>query len=206
MFAYCLNNPVVLTDSSGTAAHIGFSADGQLHDSPWKIGSPGGGGWSQDIHYSQKDYGSATDKFYTVRTLKFVFNSDEQVVLDAEHFAFYKGCLVIRTNGKRSGSFGVLFITRETNTRDYPEDVIRHEYGHTVQLAQLGVVKYTLCIGLPSLFEWGSDQEYYRRPWEITADIFGGVQSRCYPGYEAAGFEYLIISDLLGIGAWLTID
>ena len=44
MFAYCLNNPVVLVDTSGTAAHIGFSADGQLHDSPWKIGSPGGGG------------------------------------------------------------------------------------------------------------------------------------------------------------------
>ena len=74
MFAYCLNNPVVLVDTSGTAAHIGFSADGQLHDSPWKIGSPGGGGWSQDIHYSQQDYGSVAEKFYTVRAAKFVGN------------------------------------------------------------------------------------------------------------------------------------
>ena len=205
MFAYCLNNPVVLTDSSGTAAHIGFSADGQLHDSPWKIGSPGGGGWPQGVCLSGNHL-SEGDSLSFSEVLAILFNDDEQAVLEAEYFAFYKGCLVIRTNGKRSGSFGVLFITRETNTRDYPEDVIRHEYGHTVQLAQLGVVKYALCIGLPSLFEWGSDQEYYRRPWEITADIFGGVQSRCYPGYEAAGFEYLIISDLLGIGAWLTID
>lgn len=206
MFTYCLNNPAILADNSGNAAQICFGYDGAWNDSPWKNDSPGGGGLPQGIHTPQQDYGTVADKFYTVRALKYVLNTDEQVVLAAEYFAFYKGCLAIRTNGKRSGSFGVLFITRETNTRDYPEDIIRHEYGHTVQLAQLGVVKYALCIGLPSFFEWGSDQEYYRRPWEITVDIYGGVQSRCYPGYEAAGFEYLIISGLLGIGAWLTID
>ena len=72
MFAYCLNNPVVLVDTSGTAAHIGFSADGQIHDAPWRIGSPGGGGWPQDIHYSQQDYGSVAEKFYTVMALRFV--------------------------------------------------------------------------------------------------------------------------------------
>lgn len=72
MFAYCLNNPVVLADSSGTAAHIGFSADGQIHDAPWRIGSPGGGGWSQDIHYHKQDYGTIEDKFLTVRAIKFV--------------------------------------------------------------------------------------------------------------------------------------
>ena len=76
MFAYCLNNPVALADSSGTAAHIGFSADGQSHDAPWHIGSPGGGGWPQGIHYSQQDYGSTADKFLTVRAIKFVFSAD----------------------------------------------------------------------------------------------------------------------------------
>ena len=70
MFAYCLNNPVVLVDGSGNAAHICFGYDGQRDESPWKIGSPGGGGWSQDIHYSQQDYGSAASKFYIVRVLK----------------------------------------------------------------------------------------------------------------------------------------
>lgn len=204
MFAYCNNNPVFYVDASGNATQICFSPDGRQNYAPWR--DSGCGGWPQGIYTSQQDYGSVADKFYTVRAIKYILNTDEQVVLDAEYFAFYKGCLVIRTNGNRSGSFGVLFITRETNTRDYPEDIIRHEYGHTVQLAQLGVVKYALCIGLPSLFEWGSDQEYYRHPWEITADIYGGVQSRCYPGYEEAGFVYLIISKLWGVGAWLTID
>ena len=118
----------------------------------------------------------------------FLNNTSETTVLDAEYFCFYKGQLVIRTNGKRSGSFGIIFITRETNSRKDAKDVVRHEYGHVKQLELLGIGKYAFCIVIPSLFEWGSDPEYYRRPWEITADIFGGVQSRSYPGYEAAGF------------------
>lgn len=46
---------------------------------------------------------------------------------------------------------------------------------------------------------------YYRRPWEITADIYGGVKSRSYPGYEAAGYEYLENSEDWGIFVWGTI-
>ena len=60
-------------------------------------------------------------------------------------------------------------------------------------------------IGVPSFFEWGSDSVYYRRPWEITADIYGGVKSRSYPGYEAAGYEYLENSEDWGIFVWGTI-
>ena len=56
------------------------------------------------------------------------------------------------------------------------------------------------------MFQWGSDSEYYRRPWEITADIYGGVVSRKYPGYEAVGFEYLENSKEYGVLVWLTID
>ena len=58
-------------DGSGNAAHICFGYDGQRVESPWKIGSPGGGGWPQGIHYSRQDYGSVADKFYTVRALKY---------------------------------------------------------------------------------------------------------------------------------------
>ena len=60
-------------------------------------------------------------------------------------------------------------------------------------------------IGVPSFFEWGSDSVYYRRPWEITADIYGGVKSGRYPGYEAAGCEYLENSEDWGIFVWGTI-
>ena len=205
MFAYCLNNPVTFEDDTGSAAKLCFGADGRIDDAPWRDHSPGGGGRPMGNYTSGNDYGSVADKFYTVRVLKFLGNTDEQAVLDAECFAFYKGCLVIRTNGNRSGSFGCLFITRETNHRPDAEDVVRHEYGHTRQLVQLGPVKYLLCIVIPSFFEWGSDPVYYRRPWEITADIYGEVQSRSYPGYAGAGFKYLENSRNIGIGAWLTI-
>lgn len=132
-------------------------------------------------------------------------NTDEENVLNSYYFSAYRGKLVLRTNRNRSGSFGILFITRGTGKRDYPEDVVRHEYGHTRQLHELGIVKYTLCIGLPSLFEWGIG-EYYSKPWEITADIYGGVRSRIYSkSLIDEGFKYLEKSKSKGIRVWKTI-
>ena len=133
-------------------------------------------------------------------------NTSEKTVLSSNYVSAYKGKVVIRTNLERSGSYGALFISRKASERSAPEDEVRHEYGHTKQLDQLGLAKYTMCIGVPSMFEWGSDSVYYRRPWEITAEIYGGVQSRSYPGYEAAGFEYLENSKRWGPLVWLTID
>ena len=66
-------------DGSGNAAHTCFGYDGQRDESPWKIGSPGGGGWSQDIHYTKKDYGSVADKFYTVRAARLLMKQTERV-------------------------------------------------------------------------------------------------------------------------------
>ena len=135
-------------------------------------------------------------------------NQSEEVVRKSNYFSCYNGNFVIRMNGDRSASFGVLFISR---VREYETDSfydeVRHEYGHTKQLRELGAIKYLLCIGVPSYYQWGSDKEYYRRPWEITADIFGNVQSRKekYPNYEAAGYEYLENSKKMGIFVWLTI-
>lgn len=108
--------------------------------------------------------------------------------------------------GNRSGSFGIIFLTRETNERRNPEDMVRHEYGHTKQLEQLGTVKYALCIGLPSWQQWGSG-EYYDKPWELTADIYGGVQSRVHSQSNIeVGSAYLEVSKTVGPLAWLLID
>ena len=97
-------------------------------------------------------------------------------------------------------------MTRETNSRDNPEDVIRHEYGHTKQLVQLGVVNYALCIGLPSWQQWGTG-EYYSKPWEITADIYGGVQSRNHSQSNIdRGFAYLVGSKIIGPLIWIIIE
>ena len=96
-----------------------------------------------------------------------------------------------------------MFITRETNNRPDAEDVVRHEYGHTKQLKELGVVKYALFIGLPSWQQWGSGP-YYEKPWEITADVYGGVQSRSHDAQKIQiGFDYLSeikrLDDFIGI-------
>ena len=201
MFAYCNNNVVNLADSGGTRSQMCIDDQFNAMRMPWQD-SPIGG----KSAYSLIQSSGPENPWIMGIVARYVMNSDEQAVLDAEHFAFYKGILVIRTNLDRSGSFGILFISRKENMRDNPEDVVRHEHGHTVQLAQLGIVKYAFCIFVPSCFQWGSNPEYYRRPWEITADIFGGVQSRSYPGYEAAGFEYLLNSNMWGILAWTTIE
>ena len=85
-------------------------------------------------------------------------NESEEKVLESNYFSSYKGVPTFWIGGNRSGSFDAMFITRETNNRDYPEDIVRHEYGHTLQLKQLGVIDYALCIALPSWQEWGPIQ------------------------------------------------
>ena len=85
------------------------------------------------------------------------------------------------------------------------KDEVRHEYGHTIQLQQLGVGKYLFCIGIQSVFNWGTG-DYYDKPWEITADFYGGVQSRIHDGSNIkSGFMYLEMSKKAGIAAWLLV-
>ncbi len=121
-------------------------------------------------------------------------NEEEQVVVNSNFFSAYKGKLVLRTNKIRSGSLGILMITRKGNPTNIKE-LIRHEYGHTVQLQQLGFLRYLLFIGIPSWKQWKKEIPYYERPWEITADLFGGVTSRKHTEEKlATGIDYLATS------------
>ena len=132
-------------------------------------------------------------------------NTDEKKVLDSKIFSFYKGHPVLRVPGRRSASLWVLFITYETNKRAYPEDIVRHEYGHTEQLRRLGFLRFGFCIGIPSRFKLGS-RSYYDKPWEVMADVFGGVMSRHHDAQTIAdGEEYLRLSREKGIKVWRTI-
>ena len=194
MFSYCLNNPLSYSDSMGC----------------W--GVPSGIANPNAMEYKGGPYmghiipDSVREQEAQKRQALNPSNTSADAVLQADYFAFYRGIPVIRTNGNRSGSFGIIFLTRETNYRDYPEDMLRHEYGHVVQLCQLGVIKYLLCIFIPSWQKWGSDP-YYEKPWEITADIYGGVIYRNHPqGKIDTGFDYLDKSMQFGIYAWTSIS
>ena len=187
LYVYCFNNPLMYTDSIGN----------------WPE-------WVEDVYdlFDENVIQPITDFVIDIKkdiTNYNPNNQSEEKVLESEYFSSYNGVFVIRTNGNRSGSFGIIFLTRETNNRNNPEDVLRHEYGHVIQLEQLGVVNYALCIGLPSWQQWGTG-EYYSKPWEITADLYGGVQSRSHSQSDIdKGIAYLKGSKTVGPLIWLFI-
>ena len=105
------------------------------------------------------------------------FNSNEGLVIGSDKVSFYKGMPTVWThhsNG-RSGSFLGIWLTEDPDV-----NTVRHEWGHGVQQGTLGLFKFALFIGLPSWKNWGGNhwqgnKNYYRRPWEAMADIFGGA-------------------------------
>ena len=121
------------------------------------------------------------------------FNSDENAVLNSDSVSFYKGAPVFKTTLGRSGTFCAIFLSNNADETD-----LKHEYGHIVQQMIMGPITYGLMIGLPSWREW-SNRSYYDRPWEITADIFGGVTTRPHSQKDInRGKWYLAISNLFG--------
>ena len=132
------------------------------------------------------------------------FNTDESASLNSRKVSFYKGVPVFRTNKERSGSLGVIFLRRgwtDSQGNFYnlnDPDELRHERGHNSQLMRMGIANYGLMIGLPSWQEW-STRSYYDRPWEITADVFGGVTGRTHSQADInRGYWYLGVSSLFG--------
>ena len=121
------------------------------------------------------------------------FNSDETAVLNSDSVSFYKGAPVFKTTLGRSGTFCAIFLSNNADETD-----LKHEYGHIVQQMIMGPITYGLMIELPSWREW-SNRSYYDRPWEITADIFGGVTTRPHSQKDInRGKWYLAISNLFG--------
>ena len=132
------------------------------------------------------------------------FNSDTSMLTtlpaeipDTRKVSFYKGMPVVWSNHSngRSGSFLGIWLTGDNDSND-----IKHEWGHGVQQGIMGPLKYALMIGLPSWQEWGpSDREYYNRPWEISADMFGGVTRPEHTQDDIVrGWIYFGVSTLFG--------
>lgn len=126
-------------------------------------------------------------------------NAEERPVLDAHFFSRYKGTIVLKLPKSRSAaSFGVIFMGRDIRDTRMP----RHEYGHRIQLKNMGLARYTRKIAVPSLTANILDRlgklpyDYYGSPWEAEADELGGVIRRAdnTPWPEEAYSSY---SDLL---------
>ena len=120
---------------------------------------------------------------------------DENAVLNARFFSSYKGKLVVKMAGTkdRSFSFGAMFISPKMKAGDpYAINIVKHEYGHTHQLSRLGFFRYIKYIAIPSMKSDPDDPGYFALPWEITADIYGGVDRGFSDEEKQRGEAYLI--------------
>ncbi len=173
MFAYCLNNPVNLEDYSGMAArnsNVVIINDGARAEEKTFFEKVG------EVYQEAKDY---------------IYNDDEQKVLKAEKFAFYKGVPVVKVPfmDREAASFGIIFLGSNAGHRTDADQIVQHEYGHTVQMANMGVALYSITVAVPSVIGNRVDASgnmpfnYYSQPWEYGADIYGGVTGRAYDSW-----------------------
>jgi len=107
-------------------------------------------------------------------------NRSETAVFDANYFSAYRGQLVLRLPiSGRSASVGpVMLLMKDVNRNDRGINTIRHEWGHSSgQFAQLNPLRFFPGIGAPSARAGGYlfGDPYYAQPWEIIADLYGGV-------------------------------
>jgi RHS repeat-associated protein len=201
MYAYCVNNPVMMVDPNGNFAWLIFAAI--------ILFTPVGGTALQIAASTLSYVGMAVASIWDTEIREDMnaigwnpINSSEQKVVNSSKISWYKGMPVFRSNGK-SGSFGVILLSRTsfTGTSGHywsPQDILRHEFGHGIQQLTYGPGGYLFNIGIPSVFIDNSDDA----PWEITADIFGDV-NRTYKSNDLkTGWQYFGWGRIVGPYWW----
>ena len=146
------------------------------------------------------NYMQVTSDFFKVQTI----TTDKEVKYGFQ--GFYKGVptFYFEHDLISSFSFGFIFI----NTKYEKENTLDHEWEHTRQLLLLGVGDFFNGIALHSMLCAGKTlllgdnnffrKNYYKFPWEITADMFGGVtRDEHTDTAKALGIAYLASAELL---------
>ncbi|MCL2807841.1 MAG: hypothetical protein FWD27_06775 [Coriobacteriia bacterium] len=124
-------------------------------------------------------------------------NESERAVLESFFFSAYRGAFVIRMAGlqKRSFCLGALFIQRGLLPNDLSaQTMVKHEYGHYIDLKKLGLIKYLIYVGRESVKSGGlSKGEYYNKlRGEASADFnVGIVRSASSHAAQKRGNEYI---------------
>ena len=175
MFAYCNNNPVTYADPEGKLPSSIINPSAMALDS------------GSSLH-------PISDQERLQDQAKKLTNSSEEAVLAAEHYAFYKGALILKISGDDGFSYGIIFLGNNANDIN----LLKHEYGHFLHLCQIGFVNYTAKVLFPSLCDYWSDvpySKYYSEPQEYIADVLGKT-NRTYGGmaypYEISNSEAIL--------------
>lgn len=110
---------------------------------------------------------------------------------------------VFRISGSLSGSFGIILLGTESfegtkGNKDFfwtPSDIIKHEWGHSIQQMTFGLIPYLFNIGIPSVFIDNGDKK-------ITADLIGGVNRNYNSEDVKQGWNYFGWGRLIGPFWW----
>ena len=121
-------------------------------------------------------------------------NTDPNLVIESDDWAYYNGVLVIKVPFLDSSAlfYGVILLGDQCDA-----ETLKHEYGHYLQLQQIGYVCYTVYVAAPSLFgstQGLSNESYYSQPWEYIAEVLG---------QPVRSFDYLPNSDIEASKYWL---
>ena len=104
-------------------------------------------------------------------------NEDADVVFSSNYFSCYNGVTVVKTPFDASFSFGVIGLS----IYQQDEITLKHEYGHTVQMENMGLGNYLPNVFFPSITinilqrQGKLLYDYYGAPFEAEADALGGV-------------------------------
>ena len=108
----------------------------------------------------------------------------------------YNGVEVIEVPFMRNSAFSLGKIYVSPNLLN-DETILAHEYGHYLQLQDVGMEKYLQFVALPSVTCWVlteleilSYEVYYDKAWECMADIYGNVSRSHAEGAEEAALSY----------------
>ena len=181
LFVYCFNNPVNLSDSGGNWPEW-MEIVGWVDEN---IAQP----IAQAVDYLNEDIRNY-DKH----------NKDESKVLESHFFSSYNGVFVLRVPISDIGfSYGIIVLGYKENSLN--EVAVMHEYGHRLQLDEMGYVDYTLNVALPSVVAWFINEQgklpfnYFSSPWEAGADSRVGITRGSFtdPWQPSDGYyRYLI--------------